>query len=151
MRIPKTYIACLVIFGALSAIAAIPNALLYLFIASIPLLGAPGFVVLAAPTILIYLLAIAPIVLARTAPNRPVAIGLVAIGLLIPVGIAIVPGLTFSVIDAVRRIRPRSLNTAISEPSTIARAAASSGWISAVALGSALSITGRFPYDVLIE
>ncbi|MBR0851819.1 hypothetical protein JQ543_29060 [Bradyrhizobium diazoefficiens] len=92
MRIPKPYIVSLAVFGALSAIAAIPNALFWLFIVSIPLLGAPGFVVLAAPTILIYLLAIAPLVLARTAPNRPVAIGLVAIGLLIPVGIAIVPG-----------------------------------------------------------
>jgi hypothetical protein len=92
MRIPKPYIACLAVFGALSVIAAIPNALLYLFIFSMPLLGAPGLVVLAAPTILIYLLAIAPVVLARTTSNRPVAIGLVAIGLLIPLGIAIVPG-----------------------------------------------------------
>jgi len=46
MRIPKPYIACLAVFGALSVIAAIPNALLYLFIFSMPLLGAPGFVVL---------------------------------------------------------------------------------------------------------
>jgi len=81
-------------FGALSVVAMIPaGALMVLLITTmaLPLFGAPGFMVIASPTILLYSAALVPLWLALTAPHR--RIWRIAGATFIPVVVAIGPGL----------------------------------------------------------
>ena len=81
-------------FGALSVIACIPGAALIvlLFTAmALPLFGAPGFLVIASPTILLYSISLAPMLLALTAPRG--RIWLSAAASFVPIAVAIGPGL----------------------------------------------------------
>ena len=59
--------------------------------------------------------------------------------------------LTRSMTAATHRISPSSLCTRTTEPSTIPRTPASSGWISQIVCGSAFNSTGRLPYEELME
>ena len=81
-------------FGALSIIAVIPaGALIVLLITAmaLPLFGAPGFLVIASPTILLYSAALVPLWLMFTAPHR--RIWRIAATAFIPVVVAIGPSL----------------------------------------------------------
>jgi hypothetical protein len=87
-----------VVFGALSLLAVIPGVpLMVLLLTSmaLPLFGAPGFLVIASPTILLYSSALVPLWRALAVPGRgiwPIAIALAA-GFPIAVAIAIGPGM----------------------------------------------------------
>ncbi len=73
-----------VVFGALSLLAVIPGVpLMVLLLTSmaLPLFGAPGFLVIASPTILLYSSALVPLWRALAVPGRgiwPIAIALAA-------------------------------------------------------------------------
>jgi hypothetical protein len=90
----KFLISYFLFFGALSVVAMIPGgALVVLLITAmaLPLFGAPGFLVIASPTILLYSAALAPLWLALTAPHR--RIWHIAVAAFIPVVVAIGPSL----------------------------------------------------------
>ena len=84
-------------FGALSILAvipAVPLMVLLLTSMALPLFGAPGFLVIASPTILLYSSALVPLWRALAVPGRgvwPIAIALAA-GVPIAAAIAIAPG-----------------------------------------------------------
>jgi hypothetical protein len=80
------------LFGVLSIIAVIPEGTLVAFlIGAIVPFDAPGYLVLASPTILLYSAALVPLWLAVTATRR--RIWLIAAAALVPLDIAIGPGL----------------------------------------------------------
>jgi hypothetical protein len=87
-----------IVFGALSIIAAIPVAALMVLLftsMALPLFGAPGFLVIASPTILLYSSALVPLWRALAVPDRRIwriAIAAAA-GVPIVAAIAIGPGL----------------------------------------------------------
>jgi hypothetical protein len=99
-RSGKFLVAYFAIFGALSLVAVIPGgALVVLLITGmlVPLFGAPGFLVLASPTILLYSAALVPMWLALFVPRRRIwriaAAGFMPVFLAIPVIVAVRPGL----------------------------------------------------------
>ena len=65
----KFLIVYLVVLGVLSLISAIPGVALSLTVLTLPLLGVPGLVTMAAPTILLYSLGLVPLWLALTGPR----------------------------------------------------------------------------------
>ena len=80
-----------VLFGVLALIALIHGASLMAIVITLPLLGAPGFVVAAAPTILLYSIALLPLGIALAAPYR--RLWLIPIGLALPAALALGPPL----------------------------------------------------------
>ncbi len=83
------------LFGALSLLAAIPTAALMILLftsMALPLFGAPGFLVIASPTILLYSTALLPLRFALSAPARPSKLIAAAAGIPIAIAIAIGPG-----------------------------------------------------------
>lgn len=89
----KLLIYYFVFFGVLSVIALIPGGALFVFLLTamgLPLLGIPGLLVIASPTILFYSAALIPLWLASSAPRG--RIWLVAAAALIPAAVAIEPG-----------------------------------------------------------
>ena len=97
-RSSKFLIVYFLFFGALSLIAVIPGGALFLLLITamgLPLFGAPGFVAIAAPTIVLYSVVLVPLWLALTTPQRSMSViasaALLAI-VVIPI-IAIVPGM----------------------------------------------------------
>jgi hypothetical protein len=97
-RVRKFLTIYFLFFGALSIIAAIPAAALMVLLLTsmaLPLFGAPGFLVIASPTILLYSSALVPLWRALAVPGRgiwPIA-NAAAAGVPIAVAIAIGPGL----------------------------------------------------------
>ena len=97
-RLRKFLTIYFIVFGALSIIAAIPVAALMVLLftsMALPLFGAPGFLVIASPTILLYSSALVPLWRALAVPDRRIwriAIAAAA-GVPIVAAIAIGPGL----------------------------------------------------------
>ena len=97
-RLRKFLTIYFIVFGALSIIAAIPVAALMVLLftsMALPLFGAPGFLVIASPTILLYSSALVPLWRALAVPDRRIwriAIAAAA-GIPIVAAIAIGPGL----------------------------------------------------------
>ena len=110
-------------FGALSVIAVIPGGALFVLILTgmaLPLFGMPGFLVIVSPTILLYSVSLVPLWLALTAPHRRP--WRTAIAVLIPVAVAVGPGLVarFQVWSFAQRTnRDDFTNVALGHPKTI--------------------------------
>ena len=81
-------------FGALSVIAFIPGGALIVLLSTamaLPLLGGPGWLVIASPTILLYSISLVPMLLALTAPRGRIRLS--AAAAFVPVAVAIGLGL----------------------------------------------------------
>ena len=97
-RVRKFLTIYFLVFGALSILAvipAVPLMVLLLTSMALPLFGAPGFLIIASPTILLYSSALVPLWRALAVPGRgiwPIA-NAAAAGVAIAVAIAIGPGL----------------------------------------------------------
>jgi hypothetical protein len=114
----KFLIFYFVFFGIFSLIAVIPGGALFLALITamvLPLFGAGGFLAIAAPTVLLYSAALVPLWLALTEPRR--RIPLIAVTALLPIVVALVPGMLsrqeateFAMRDGQRRHAPSSQN-----------------------------------------
>jgi hypothetical protein len=123
-RSSKYIIAWFVVFGVLSAVAMIPDAaLMVLFLSAavlpLPLFGLPGYLIIAAPTVLLYSIALLPVWLVLRVGRR--RLPLIAAAACVPLVVAVGPGLLSQ--WAARQLATRGSNNDVShaaaKPATI--------------------------------